>query len=257
MHKQSLLTRGGSSPGIDGVAKMSLRISEMESSQRPRERLLEFGPRVLSDAELIAVLLRTGRPGHGVVVTAQELLAEAGGVAGVSRMCVAALVRRPGIGPAKAATLLAALELGSRLAGAELRRGERLDRPEGAAAYLACRLKSERREVFGMLSLDARHRLLGSHRLTAGTRTQAPVDTAEVFRRALLDDAAGLVLFHNHPSGDLDPSRDDLALTRRLVRAGNTMGVTVLDHLIVAGSRWLSLRSIRPGLFTVSGGGGD
>lgn len=236
---------------------MSLRISEMESSQRPRERLLECGPTVLSDAELIAVLLRTGRPGHGAVVTAQELLADAGGVAGVSRMSVAALVRRQGIGPAKAAAVLAALELGSRLAGAELRRGERLDRPTGAAAYLACRLKSERREVFGMLCLDARHRLLGSHSLTVGTRTQAPVETAEVFRRALLDDAAGVVLFHNHPSGDLDPSRDDIALTRRLVRAGDTMGVSVLDHLIVAGARWLSLRSVRPELFTVPGREGD
>jgi DNA repair protein RadC len=228
---------------------MGLRICEMESSQRPRERLLEFGPTVLSDAELIAVLLRTGRRGHGAVVTAQELLAEAGGVAGMSRFCAGDLVRRPGIGPAKAATLLAALELGSRLAGADLQRGRRLDRPDGAAAYLACRLKSERCEVFGVLCLDARHRLLGTHRLTVGTRTQAPVDTADVFRRALLDDAAGLVLFHNHPSGDLDPSRDDLALTRRLVKAGNTMGITILDHLIVAGSRWLSLRSVRPGLF--------
>jgi DNA repair protein RadC len=236
---------------------MALRIREMESSQRPRERLLEFGPTVLSDAELIAVLLRTGHRGRGAVVTAQELLAAAGGVAGVSRLCVEDLVRRPGIGPAKAASVLAALELACRLVGAEVQRGERLDRPEGAAAYLACRLKSERREVFGVLCLDARHRLLGTHRLSVGTRTQAPVDTAEVFRRALLDDAAGLVLFHNHPSGDLDPSRDDLVLTRRLVRAGETMGVSVLDHLIVAGCRWLSLRSVRPRLFDRSGRGGN
>jgi DNA repair protein RadC len=248
---------GPGAVGGVGAHMMAFRISEMEPSQRPRERLLDFGPRVLSDAELIAVLLRTGRPGHGAVATAQELLAEAGGVAGVSRMGLTELVKRPGVGPAKAATLLAALELGIRLAGAELRRGERLDRPAGAAAYLACRLKSERREVFGVLCLDARHRLLGSHRLTLGTRTQAPVDTAEVFRRALLDDAAGLVLYHNHPSGDLDPSRDDLALTRRLVRAGETVGVTVLDHLIVAGARWLSLRSVRPGLFAGSGSGAD
>lgn len=228
---------------------MGFRISEIEPSQRPRERLLDFGPTVLSDAELIAVLLRTGRRGVGAVATAQELLADAGGVAGVSRLGVGELVRRPGVGPAKAAALIAALELGVRLAGAELRRGERLDRPEGAATYLACRLKSERCEVFGVLCLDARHRLLRTHHLTVGTRTQAPVDTAEVFRRALLDDAAGLVLFHNHPSGDLDPSRDDLALTRRLVRAGETVGITVLDHLVVAGSRWLSLRSVRPSLF--------
>jgi DNA repair protein RadC len=232
---------------------MANRISDMEPSQRPRERLMEFGPAVLSDAELVAVLLRTGRPGQGAMDTAQELLADAGGLAEVARMDLRELTRRQGFGPAKAATLVAALELGHRLARAELRRGERLDQPEAAARYLMQKLKGERQEVFGFLSLDARHRIVRFHELTHGTRSQAPVDASELFRRALLDDAVGLLLYHNHPSGDLDPSMDDLALTKRLVRAGEVVGLRVLDHVIVAGARWLSLRQARPNLFAPAG----
>jgi DNA repair protein RadC len=207
---------------------------------------------VLSDAELIAVLLRTGRRGVSAVTTAQELLAEAGGLAGVARLEHGQLTGTSGIGPAKAATLVAALELGTRLARAELRRGQRLDRPEAAARYLQRQLQSKRLEVFGFLSLDARHRLIAVREMASGTRTQAPVDTAELYRLAIVDEAAGLILFHNHPSGDLDPSRDDLGLTRRLVQAGDVVGIKVLDHVILAGARWLSLRSVRPELFTVA-----
>jgi DNA repair protein RadC len=221
----------------------------MDPSQRPRERLLDDGPQVLSDAELIAVLLRTGRPGRGAVDTAQDLLAEVGGLVPLARMDVVELIRRPGIGPAKAAALAAALELGHRLTGAELRHGPGLEHPEAVARYLVQRLQGSRREVFGFLALDSRHRLIGCHELTLGTRNQTPVDPAELFRAAVLADAAGLVVFHNHPSGDLDPSRDDLALTRRIVNAGEIIGVKILDHLIVAGARWLSLRQSRPQLF--------
>jgi DNA repair protein RadC len=234
--------------GGDGVVN---RIAEMDPSQRPRERLLDYGPSVLSDAELIAVLLRTGRRGQGVVDSAQRLLADEGGLTGVARMDIRQLVARPGFGPAKAATLLAALELGTRLARSELHRRERLDSPDVAAEYLRRRLQTERRELFGFLTLDARRRLLRCHELTRGTRSQATVDPAEVFRNALLDDASGVLVFHNHPSGDLDPSRDDLDLTRRLARGGEVVGIRLLDHLVVAGSRWLSLRSARPDLFVV------
>jgi DNA repair protein RadC len=222
---------------------------EMETSQRPRERLLASGPAVLSDAELIAVLLRSGRRGHGVVDEAHQLLHDAGGLIHVARMDVSELTRRRGLGPAKAATLVAAIELGQRVLRDRLRDGRRLDTPDAAGEFLATRLARERREVFGLLSLDGRHRVIRVHEVTLGTRTQAPVDPAEVFRRALLDDAAALVVFHNHPSGELEPSRDDLGLTRRLVDGGSVLGVAVHDHLIVAGARWLSLRAVRPRLF--------
>ena len=225
-------------------------IRDMEPSQRPRERLLEYGPRSLSDAELLAILTRTGRRGCGAVAEAHALLAEAGGLAGVARLDLNELVARPGLGPAKAASVLAAIELGQRLAKAEVRTAERLDQPQIAGEFLVQRLQRESREVFGFISLDGRHRFVAIHDLTLGTRTQAPVDGAELFRLALLDRASGVLLFHNHPSGDLEPSRDDLDLTRRLVLGGQFVGVSVHDHLLVAGGRWISLRSAKAELFS-------
>lgn len=228
---------------------MAQCIREMEPSQRPRERLLEFGVRSLSDAELLAVLIRTGRKGRSAVAEAHALLADTGGLAGVARLDPRELAARPGLGPAKVASLLAAIELGQRLAMAEVRAADRLDQPQIAGEFLVGRLRHESREVFGFVSLDGRHRFLAIHELTLGTRTQAPVDGAELFRIALLDRASGVLLFHNHPSGALEPSRDDLDLTRRLVMGGHLVGVSVHDHLIIASGRWLSLRSVRAELF--------
>ncbi len=232
-----------------GECTMTQCIRDMEPSQRPRERLLDYGAAALSDAELLAVLIRTGTRGRGAVVDAHRLLADCGGLAGFARLDRRELEERPGLGPAKTASLLAAIELGKRFAKADLQTAERLDQPQIAGEFLVRRLHTESREVFGFIGLDSRHRYLALHELTLGTRNQAPVDAAELFRLAVLDRATGLLLFHNHPSGDLEPSRDDLDLTRRLVRGGQVVGVSVLDHLIVAGGRWLSLRSSRSDLF--------
>lgn len=230
-------------------------IRELEPACRPRERLLEYGPAVLSDAELLAVLMRTGRRGRGAVVEANALLVAAGGLAELARWSSAELLGVAGIGPAKAATLLASLELGHRIARQRLREAELLGDPEVVGEYLVRRLQIERREVFGFLTVDGRHRLIRSHEHSLGTRTQAPVDPADLFRRALTDGAAAVLIYHNHPSGQLEPSRDDLDLTRRLVKAGEVVGVAVWDHVIVGGSRWLSLRRSRPGLFAAGCGG--
>ena len=228
---------------------MNQFIREMEPSQRPRERLLAFGPAALSDAELLAVLLRTGRRGRGAVAESHRLLVECGGLAGFARLGLPELLAQVGIGPAKAATVAAAFELGQRLAKTAMQTAERLDQPHIAGQFLIRRLQRETREVFGFLSLDGRHRYLALHELTLGTRTQAPVDGAELFRLALLDRACGVLLFHNHPSGEIEPSSDDLALTRRLVRGGEVVEVAIHDHLIVADNRWLSIRSARPDVF--------
>lgn len=224
-------------------------IRDLAPSSRPRERLLEFGPVVLSDAELLAVLMRTGRRGRGAVVEANALLVSAGGLPELARWSAAELLGVSGIGPAKAATILASLELGHRIARTRLRESEILGDPEVVGEYLVRRLQVERREVFGFLTVDGRHRLIRSHDHSLGTRTQAPVDPAGLFRSALSDGAAGVILYHNHPSGQLEPSRDDLDLTRRLVRAGDVVGVAVYDHVIVGCGQWLSLRRSRPGLF--------
>jgi DNA repair protein RadC len=230
--------------------QMTQCMREMEPSQRPRERLHEFGARSLSDAELLAVLMRTGRRGRSAVVEANSLLADAGGLAEVARLDFRELSARPGLGPAKVASLLAAIELGQRFAKAEMRTAERLDQPQIAGEFLVSRMQRENREVFGFVGLDGRHRYLSMHELSLGTRTQAPVDGGELFRLALLDRASGVLLFHNHPSGDLEPSRDDLDLTRRLVMGGQLVGVTVHDHLIIGSGRWLSLRSARAEIFS-------
>ena len=229
--------------------RLNMRIVDMEPDQRPRERLRNRGPESLSEAELLAVLLRTGRPGHSAVAEAHELLTQAGGLEGVARLTARELERHPGIGQAKAAAVCAALELGKRVARVEVPGVQLLERPEIAAEYLVARLRGCRREVFGFISLDVRHRLINDHDLWEGTRSHVPVDPAEVFRTALLDDAAGVILFHNHPSGENEPSMDDVQLTRRLVRGGRAVGIEVLDHLIIAGPDWVSLRAQRPEIF--------
>ena len=228
---------------------MKTRIEDMAPEQRPRERLRSRGPESLSEAELLAVLLRTGRPGCSAVAEAHALLADAGGLEGVARMSAQELERRPGIGHAKAAAVCAALELGRRVARIDVPGTQLLERPETAAEYLVARLRGCRREIFGFISLDIRHRFITDHDLWEGTRSHVPVDPAEVFRTALLDDAAGVILFHNHPSGENEPSVDDVQLTRRLVRGGRAVGIEVLDHLIIAGPDWVSLRSRRPDVF--------
>lgn len=224
----------------------------MEPAQRPRERLRSRGPESLSEAELLAVLLRTGRPGRSVIAEAQDLLSRAGGLQGVARMSARELERRPGIGQAKAAAVCAALELGKRVARVEVPGAQLLDRPETAAEYLVARLRGCRQEVFGFVSMDTRHRFVSDHDLWEGTRRQVSVDPAEVFRTALLDDAAGIILFHNHPSGETQPSADDLRLTRRLVSGGQAVGIEVLDHLVIAGPKWISLRASYPTIFQAS-----
>jgi DNA repair protein RadC len=222
------------------------RIRDMAPAQRPRERLLAQGVGALSDVELLAVLLRTGRPGRGALGEAHDLLREAGGLVELARMEVEALLTRPGLGPATVATLATAFELGRRLAAAGLRQSERLDHPEAAGGFLVRLLVGERREVFGFLSLDGQHRLVRNHQLSLGTTRQAPVDPADLLRAALLDGAAEVLVYHNHPSGELEPSRDDLLLTRRLVQAAATVGVPLVDHLLLAGPSWRSLRRSHP-----------
>lgn len=230
---------------------MTDRVCDLPVHDRPRERLLALGPAVVSDVELVAILLRTGQRGSSATDAARRLLVEAGGLSGLASIDPSEMTETPGVGPAKAVTVAAAVELGRRAMTAEAERGELLDGPDAAGRFLAARLNGRRQEVIGFIALDGRHRRLRVREVALGTRNQAPVDVGELLRRALLDGAAGLLLFHNHPSGELSPSEDDLRLTRRVAAAGDAVGVPVLDHVIVAGTHWLSLRTARPGLFEV------
>lgn len=217
-------------------------LREMPRHERPRERLLSNGSAALTDAELVAVLLRTGKPGKSVLDLARDLLRRSQGLNGLLGAGPLAL-QRAGLGPAKAAVLLAAVELARRFTRARLADRELLKDPHSVASYLELRYSLKGQEVMGALYLDTRNRLIGESELYRGTLNRAAVEPRAILKEGLLRDAAGLVLFHTHPSGDPSPSVEDLGFTRRMVEAGDLVGVRLIDHLVLgAGGAWTSLR---------------
>jgi len=217
-------------------------IRELPEGERPRERLLKQGGDALSDAELIAVLLRTGFKGVSVMQLATELIQETGGLSGLVALTQQGL-RRKGLGPAKAATLLAALEIACRVAREPLGERKLLTRPAEVAHYLALRYWSRDQEVMGALFLDSRSRLLGEKEMFRGTLDRAIAEPREILKEGLLRGAAGVIVFHTHPSGDPSPSPEDLTFTKRMREAGELVGVRLLDHFILGSAgRWVSLK---------------
>jgi DNA repair protein RadC len=209
---------------------------------RPRERLEALGPAALSDAELIALLLRTGNRGGDSLAVANDLLERQGGLQGLSRAASSELGRSTGIGPAKTASVRAALEVGRRLAGRRLSAGSVIRSPSDVYRHFHPSLRDARQERFVVVLLDARQRVLRSEVISQGTLTASLVHPREVFRPALRDAAAALVLVHNHPSGDPTPSAEDREVTARLASAGEILGIRVVDHVVVAERGFCSLR---------------
>lgn len=227
---------------------MKGRIAALPKSERPREKLLAKGPEALSDIDLVALLLGTGSATRGVLETAEELLAR-GGLPGLARRgAVEILTHRHGIGAAKAARLAAVIEIARRVARDELQTRDIVSDPESAGRYLTGALATETREVMGALLLDTRNRLLEDFVVFRGTVSHASVSPAPLFREAIVAGAAGLVLYHLHPSGDPEPSAEDRVTTDRFVRAGREIGIPVRDHLVVGRGRWVSF--LRRGLLT-------
>ncbi len=212
------------------------------ADDRPRERLETSGPGALSDAELIALVLRTGDRSNDALAVASELLNRHGGLRRVSQANGAELSRSPGIGPAKSASILAALEIGRRMERRKLVAGTAMRSPVDIFRHFQPELRDLRQERFVVVLLDARHRVMRTEVVSQGTLTASLVHPREVFRPALRDAAAALVLVHNHPSGDPTPSREDREVTIRLSRAGEILGVRVLDHVILAERGYCSLR---------------
>lgn len=200
---------------------------------RPREKLQSLGAAALADAELLALLLRTGVRGKGVLQMAQELLHTHGGVAGLLRAAPASLARTKGLGPAKRAELLAVLELARRAMALELTETPLFDAPARVREYLQLQLAHLSHEVFAVLFLDAQNRLIVFEEMFRGTLNQASVYPREIVKRALAHNAAGVVLAHNHPSGVAEPSRADEALTRQLMQSLALVDVRVLDHFVI------------------------
>jgi len=210
-----------------------MSIKEMPCATRPREKLLAQGPAALADAELLALLLRTGLAGEGVLQLAQRLLWEFEGLAGLVHAGAAELGRMKGLGPAKRAELAAVLEIARRALRQQLRQAPVFDAPQKVKDFVALRLGGLPHEVFAVLWLDAQHRLIDMQELFRGSLAQTSVYPREVVRQALALNAGAAILAHNHPSGIAEPSRADEALTQSLVSALRLIEVRVLDHLVV------------------------
>ena len=212
----------------------AVHIREWPNHERPREKLLRHGAVSLSDAELLAIFLGSGLRGQDAVATARSLLAAHGPLRNLLERTPEQLARLRGIGPARACQLSAALELCGRFMAAGLERGDSYAQPEAAGLYFGQRLRSRAREVFAALFLDARHRALAFEELFVGTLDSAEVHPREVVRRALAHNAAAVIVGHNHPCGDPNPSQADRTVTRSLKSALRLVDVELLDHFVIA-----------------------
>lgn len=218
-----------------------MRIADLSPEQRPRERLLAGHGESLSEPELLALLWGSGRKGQGVVELAQEVLARCSGLAGLMSLGLQEWMEIDGLGPAKAGQLWAAQELCRR--GTRGATRPRITSPRAAGAYLLPRCQGWSEEHFGLLALNAKGDLLAERILSQGTATATLVSPREFFREALRYGATSALAFHNHPSGDPSPSAEDVHLTRRLVAAGESLGVPLSDHLILGRDTFHSFRA--------------
>jgi len=220
-------------------------MKDLLPDDRPREKLLHHGAAALGDNELVALVLGNGSRRGNALSVANAVLAAHGGLHGLARCAAEDLVRIAGIGRARAAQIVAALELGRRTLTLKPSARLQIRRPEDAAAYLMPRFGSRGVEQFGIVLLDAKHRVMRTAVLAVGTLNSAVVEPRDVFREAAIGGATAIVIFHNHPSGDPTPSPEDVALTRRLVAAGSLLGIDVVDHLILGDGRYWSIKETK------------
>ena len=209
-----------------------LKIREMPAQERPREKLLARGVSALSDAELIAILLRTGLRGTNAVEVGRQLLERYKSLTGISRCSVKELRRVPGIGPTKALELVAAFGLGERLARETLSK-QKLDSPELVSELVGPEMRRLRIESLRVILLDTRYRLLHIEEVSLGSLNESIAHPREIFRPALTYSAHAVIVLHNHPSGDPSPSQTDHSLTRRLAEAAELLQIKLLDHIII------------------------
>jgi len=210
-----------------------MAITDWPEAERPREKLIHKGAAHLSDAELLAIFLRTGVTGKNAVELARELLAHFGSL---TKLCMADPVtfgQQPGMGPAKYAQLQAVMEMARRALAEQIKQGAIMDSPQSVKDYLRLSIRSKPHEVFVVIFLDAQHRTIVTEELFRGTLTQASVYPREVVKRSLFHNAAAVILAHNHPSGSAEPSKADEILTQSLKQALALVDVSVLDHFVI------------------------
>jgi len=220
-------------------------MKDLLPDDRPREKLRHHGAAALGDNELVALVLGNGSRRGNALSVANALLAAHGGLHGLTRCTADDFVRIAGIGVARAAQIVAALELGRRTLTLAPSARLQIRRPEDAAAYLMPRFGARGVEQFGIMLLDSKHRVMRTAVLAVGTLNSSIVQPRDVFRESAIGGAAAIVIFHNHPSGDPTPSPDDVALTRRLVAAGTLIGIDVVDYLILGDVRYWSIKETK------------
>jgi DNA repair protein RadC len=219
-----------------------LTIHDIPTGERPRERLLHYGAEALSTPELMAILLRTGSRGENVLDLATRLLADFGGLGGLSRATLSELSAFKGVGPAKAAQLKAGLEMGRRLLIAAPHERPQITSPADAANLLMLEMSHLEQEHLRVLLLDTKNHVLASPVIYKGNVNTSVIRIAELFREAIRHNSTALIIAHNHPSGDPTPSPEDIRVTRQIVEAGNLVDIEVLDHLIIGQGRYVSLK---------------
>lgn len=220
---------------------MALPVSSLADTDRPRERLWALGPAALTTAELLAILLGTGGGGQGVLELASRLLeVSEGSLRRLAQRPRAELLRAAGMGPTKAGRLLAAFELGARNAREGRPPVQRIREPEDVFRLFGNRLRDLQVEEFHLVALDSQSQVLREVLVTRGLLNSSLVHPREVFRAAIAEAAAGIIVVHNHPSGDPTPSAEDRAATKQLVAAGQLLDLPVYDHVIIAGDRFVS-----------------
>ncbi len=212
--------------------------------ERPRERLIKYGADTLSNAQLLAIIIRTGSGQEGVLDLSISLLNRFKGLRDIESASVADLLSVKGLGIAKVAQIKAAFELGKRLMSESIE-----DRPLFSTAlavysYFAPRMKNLKKEVFSCLLLDSKNRFLREVRVSEGTLTRSLIHPREAFREAIREAAQSVIFIHNHPSGDPSPSKDDIVVTERLKNAGEIIGIDVLDHIIIGDGRFVSIKDL-------------
>lgn len=219
------------------------RITDLTTTERPRERLATLGPKALSNTELVAILLRSGMAGMNALELARKVLQEVGGLAGLHRVAYEELCSKRGIGPAKGAQLKAAVELGKRLAVATPEERPAIHSPEDAASLLLYEMGALEQEHLRVLLLDTRNRWLRTSEVYRGSLNSSVIRVGEVFRDAVRANAAAVIVAHNHPSGDPTPSPEDVNVTRAIVEAGSLLDIEVLDHLVIGKNCFVSLKA--------------
>ncbi|HXX57730.1 MAG TPA: DNA repair protein RadC [Thermodesulfovibrionales bacterium] len=218
------------------------KIKDWPENERPRERLVKYGPENLSDAQLLAIILRTGGDGKGVLNLSLSLLDAFKTLRSIDTASPAELASLKGLGIAKVAQIKAAFELGKRLMGESSVGKPVFSSSNAVYSYFAPRFKNLKKELFLSLLLDTKNRLIRECKISEGTLTNSPIHPREAFKEAIRESAASVIFVHNHPSGDPAPSRDDVTVTERLRSAGEIIGIAVLDHVIIGDGAYISLK---------------